>query len=131
MVESLGKKLLIMKVLDFLFIIFYAPFVSMDGGRQAAIICLAPTLTFYLTAFLIRLIHFLFDVRIFSYVSALIASVLSLLIFIVVCILLYRVYVKEERYVGEIGLRWLRGMMIPVVFIGSIIFFIYTVKHFG
>jgi len=121
-----------MKLLDFLFKICFAAFQSVEkGGRQAALIWLSPSLTFYFLGSIIWLLRFLFNIRIFSHISALASSIIAFATFFLFLYLLYMTYIRNERDIGKIRYRILFILMMPVMFVGSIIFFIYCVKHFG
>jgi len=121
-----------MKLLDFLFKISFAAFQNVEkGGRQAALIWLSPSLTFYFLGSLIWLLRFLFNIRIFSHLSAFATSIIAFTMFFLFLFLLHMIYIKNDRSIGKIRYRIFYIMMMPVMFFGSIIFFIYCVKHFG
>jgi len=121
-----------MIVLDFLFNICFAPFQKVKkNGRLAALIWLAPSLTFAFMGTLIWLNYFLFGIRIFSHVTALVSSVISFLIFIAIYLLLDRTYLKRNRDAGEIKFPILYGLLLPILVIGSIVFFSLTIYKFG
>ena len=121
-----------MIVLDFLFNVCYAPFLKVkQNGRLAALIWLSPSLTFSFMGILIWLNYFLLGIRIFSHLSALVSCVISFLIFAAIHFLLNRIYLKGNRDAGEMRFPILFGLLLPVLFIGSIVFFSLAIYNFG
>jgi len=128
----LGKKIKQNEITRFSFKINFAAFQNVEkGGRQAALIWLSPSLTFYFLGLLIWLLRFLFSIRIFSHLSALATSIIALAMFFLFLFLLHKIYIRNDRSIGKIGYRVFYIMMMPLMLVGSIVFFIYCVKHFG
>ena len=76
------KKIKQNEITRFSFKINFAAFQNVEkGGRQAALIWLSPSLTFYFLGLLIWLLRFLFSIRIFSHLSALATSIIALAMF--------------------------------------------------
>jgi hypothetical protein len=120
-----------MIVFDFLFNVCYAPFhKAIKGGRLGALFTLTPSLTFVLTG-IINLFFYKIFGRIGSILSPLTLSVGMLILFVSIYLLLDRIYVKNNREVAEMIYPGLYGLMLPIFFIGSIIFFVYTAGEFA
>jgi hypothetical protein len=120
-----------MIVLDFLFNVCYAPFhKAIKGGRIGALFTLTPSLAFVLSG-IINVIFYKTFGRITLSLSPLALSVSMLLLFVSVFILLNRIYIKNNREVRKIAYPVLFGLLLPIFFIGSIIFFVYTVGRFA
>jgi hypothetical protein len=121
-----------MKVLDFLFNICFAPFQKVKtNGRLAALIWLTPSLAFTLMGLLIWLTNLLLGVRIFSHITALTAGIISVLIATALYLLLDRIYLKGNRNTGEIRFTVLYILLLPILVIGSIVFFSLAIYKFG
>lgn len=121
-----------MILLDFLFNICYAPFLKVkQNGRLAALIWLSPSLTFTFMGILIWLSYFLFGIRVFSHLSAVVSSLISFLIFIAIYLLLDQTYLKKNRDAGAIRFPLLYGLLLPVLVIGSVVFFSLAIYNFG
>jgi hypothetical protein len=121
-----------MIVLDFLFNVCFAPFQNVkNNGRLAALIWLTPSLTFVFMGSLIWLTNVLFDVRLFSHASALAASITSVTIFVGFYLLLNRIYLTGNRDAGEIKFTILYILILPILVIGSIVFFAFAINKFG
>ena len=121
-----------MMVLDLLFNICFAPFQKENAnGRLAALIWLTPSLTFSLMGSLISLANLLLGIRIFSHVSAMVACIISFLVFAIIYFLLDRIYLKGNRDAGEIRFTVLYSLLLPVLVLGSIVFFSLAIHNFG
>jgi hypothetical protein len=120
-----------MIVLDFLFNICFAPFhKAIKGGRLGAIFTLSPSLTFLLCGIL-NIIFYEFVGPLTSMVSPFVFGAGMLLFFILIYLLLDRIYVKNNRVLWKMHYPILYTLLLPILFIGSIIFFVYSVDKFG
>jgi hypothetical protein len=119
-------------VLDFLFNVCYAPFQKVKAnGRLAALIWLTPSLAFTFMGSLIWLTNLLLGVRIFSHITALTAGIVSVLIATSIYLLLDRTYLKGNRDAGEIRFTVLYVLLLPILVIGSVVFFSLAIYKFG
>lgn len=119
-----------MIVLDFLFNVCYAPFhKAIKGGRLGALFTLTPSLTFLVSGIVNIFFYKIFGGITLSF-SPLVLSLAMLLLFVSVYILLDRIYIKNNREVGKMLYPTLYGLMLPILFVGSIVFFVYTVSEF-
>lgn len=121
-----------MILLDFLFNIWYSPFRNAQkGGRILPVIFLAYSLTFLFLGFLILLTYFLFDFRLFSFISPLLASFLSILTYILFYFILNLIYNKKNREISRIRYPIVYGLLIPFLLLGPMFLFIYSLDKFG
>jgi uncharacterized membrane protein len=121
-----------MIIIDFLFNIWFSLFQKAEkGGRLAAVIFLSPSLTFIVMGIVIILIYTFFDVRISSHISALVGSLTSFILFAIIYLLLEKCYVKNGRDAGHIRYPNVHSLLVPVLLLGSLFFFIYTIDKFG
>ena len=120
-----------MIIIDFLFKICYAPFhKAIKGGSLGALFSLSPSLTLIITGIINILFYFSLG-RITLILSPLVLSILMLLLFILVYFLLNKIYIKNEREVKAIRYPVIYGLLLPIFFIGSIVFFVFTIDKFG
>lgn len=120
-----------MIVLDFLFNICFAPFQKVKtNGRLASLIWLTPSLTFTIMGILNVLLYAVFG-SVTSILSPLALGIFMLLLFAAIYLFLDRIYLKGNRNAGEIRLPILYGLLLPILVIGSIVFFSLTIYKFG
>lgn len=120
-----------MIVLDFLFNICFAPFQKVKtNGRLAALIWLTPSLTFSIMGILNVLLYAAFGSVTFIF-SPLVLGIFMLLLFVVIYLFLDRTYLKGNRNAGEIRFTVLYVLLLPILVIGSIVFFSLTIYKFG
>jgi hypothetical protein len=120
-----------MIILDFLFKICFAPFQKVEkNGRLAALIWLTPSLTFTIMGILNALFHVALG-SVTSRLSPLALGIFMLLLFAVIYLFLDRIYLKGNRSAGEIKFPILYGLLLPILVIGSIVFFSLTIYNFG
>lgn len=121
-----------MFIIDFLFNIWLSLFKkSGKGGRVAAVIFLSPSLTFLIMAMLIMGFNAVLNIRIITYVSAGLGSLISFLLFALILNSLRISYVKNERDAGEIKYPKLYVLLVPVLFFGSLFLFVFSIDRFG
>jgi len=101
------------------------------NGRLAALIWLTPSLAFTFMGSLIWLTNLLLGVRIFSHITALTAGIISVLIATAIYLFLDRTYLKGNRDAGEIRFTVLYVLLLPILVIGSIVFFSLAIYKFG
>lgn len=121
--------ILIMKILDFLFNICYAPFQKEPNGRFIALIWLLPSLVFFFIG-LLNICMYSLGVSIISNITPLSGSFGAISIFVFFSLALDKIYIKHKRNTGEIKFVILHGLLIPVMVIGSIIFFSMSLYKF-
>lgn len=121
-----------MKIIDFLFNIWFALFrKSGKGGKIAAVIFLSPSLTYLILGFIIATSNVLFGIRIFNYIGPLPFSIISLAVFGLTYYSLNKVYVKGQRDSGEIRYPILLSLMTPLLLLTPLFLFIYIIDKLG
>jgi len=118
-----------MVILDFLFNICYAPFQNEPKGRLIALIWLLPSLVFFFVGML-NVCLYSIGFSIIQNINPLSGAIGAVSIFVIFAILLDRVYIKNNRQTGKIKSVILFGFLIPVLVIGSIIFFSMSLYKF-
>ncbi len=118
-------------MLDFLFNICFAPFHNaIKGGRLGALFSLTPSLTFTLAG-VVNILFYKTVGRITLIFSPFILSLSMLLLFVAIYFLLDRIYIKNNRTLSKMRFPFLYGLLLLPFFLGSIIFFVFTVGRFG
>ncbi len=119
-----------MKILDFLFNICFAPVRKVKtNGRLAALIWLAPSLTFIVMGIINALLYGFLG-KITSVISPLVLAVFILILFAMVYLALDRIYLKGNRATGNLSFT-IAILLLPILVIGSMVFFAFTVDKFG
>jgi hypothetical protein len=120
-----------MIVIDFLFNICFAPFQKVKAnGRLAALIWLTPLLTSTIMGILNVLLYAALG-SVTSILSPLALGIFMLLLFAAIYLFLDRIYLKGNRSAGDIKFPILYGLLLPILVIGSIVFFSLTIYKFG
>jgi len=120
-----------MIVIDFLFNICFAPFrKAKANGRLAALIWLTPSLTFTIMGIFNVLLYAALG-SVTSILSPLALGIFMLVLFAVIYAFLNRIYLKGNRSAGDIKFPILYGLLLPMLVIGSIVFFGFTIYKFG
>lgn len=118
-------------LLDFLFNICFSPFYNaIKGGRIGAVFLLTPSLTFIVCG----LINIIFHETIGSVTlifNPLALGVFMLMLFILIYISLDRIYIKKNRDLRMVRYLVLYRIILLPFFLGSVVFFTYTVGKFG
>lgn len=121
-----------MIIIDFLFNIWFSLFKkSSKGGKIASILFLSPSLTYLILAVVIVTLNIFFDIRIFSHVSALSFTILSLAVFGLTYYFLNKIYIKGQRDSGEIRYPILFSLMTPLLLLAPLFLFIYIIDKLG
>lgn len=118
-----------MYLLDFLFNVCFAPFQKVGNGRFAALIWLSPSLTFICTGSINIILFFLRPI-INIKLSAMVVGIGSFIVFAIIAYSLNNIYIKNNRDAGKIRFAILHGLLIPILFIGSIVFFSMSLYKF-
>ena len=118
-----------MLVLDFLFNICYSPFQKVGNGRFAALIWLAPPLTF-ISVGLIHIFLYYLNPIISIRIAPIIGAIGCFGIFAIIFLFLNKIYVKGERETGKVRFPLLCILLILVMMIGSITFFALSLYKF-
>lgn len=118
-----------MIMLDFLFNVCYAPFQKEPRGRFIALVWLTPSLTFTFIGALNILLHYL-GAGVISIVSPMVGCILAFAIFAAIAFMMDKVYEKGKRDTGKIRFPILHGLLIPILVLGSVIFFAMSLYKF-
>jgi hypothetical protein len=120
-----------MILLDFLFNICFAPFRNaIKGGRIGALFLFTPSLTFILAGIINILFHQTIG-RITLSLSPLALAAIMLSIFVSSYFLLDTIYIKRNREIGKMSYPILYVLLLPILLLGSVIFFAFTVDEFA
>lgn len=120
------------KVLDFVFNIWYVPFQgAQKGAKFAAVLFLSPSLTFALLGILILLSNLIFGISVVSYFTSFGGSMMAMSTFAIMYFVLDWIYIRNNRDAGSVRYPILYKLLLPVLLLGPLLFFVFAIDKFG
>jgi len=117
-----------MIILDFLFKICFAPLSEYgEKGKQSAVFCLAPPLSFFLMS-LLNVVLYWIKPLIEINLTPLYGTIAICVLILLVMHLLQSIYIRDNRQLGK-NYHPLTGLLIPVLIIGSLILFVMSLRY--